>query len=86
LGVLGSLSLLFPSFFSGFLEAGALLPHTQKYVMGVEACHLGGFIKPLGAAVKTKHAELREPGGAGFWLSIGWILIVAIGCFLYLYV
>jgi hypothetical protein len=54
--------------------------------MGDEACHLGSFIKLLGAAVKTKHAELREPGGAGFWLSIGWILIVAIGCFVYLYV
>jgi hypothetical protein len=52
-------------------------------VMGFEAS--ADFIKQLGAAVKIKNSELKEPGSAGFWFSIGWILIVAINCFLYLY-
>jgi hypothetical protein len=33
--------------------------------------------------VVTKNSELKEASSAGFWFSIGWILIVAISCFLY---
>jgi hypothetical protein len=58
--------------------------HTQKYIMGVEACRLGSFIKLLGATVKTKHSGMREPVGAGFWLILGGMLVVAIVCYLYL--
>jgi hypothetical protein len=54
-------------------------------MVGVEACRPGSFIKLLGATVKTKHSGLREPVGAGLWLILGGMLVVAIGCFLYVY-